>query len=608
MALHTTDFSEHASGVQPSGWTKRYTLTNITITVEDSDLAVAPGKMLVITNTASAKKLFSWDVLDGTSDLEALMLVKVSDFDTNSYGFRFKCRASGAAGSEKFYSLNNITTTNGAPDMRLGHTISGAGTTGTGSTAYGRGTHNDQYIWIRFSMIGTACKWKIWRFDHLEPYDWTFEGTKDIFSDAGWCGLGVQDATTVKCYWLGVDTAGTTVPFPSTVWNQDVYFGIPEIDMNYLSGSGTSLNATYMQGGWFNEDDRYISAITIRFATRDAGKQARLAVYAGNSATDPAAATLVVDFGATVGAGTGYETITLAEPVLLPAGKYIWLTIKSNNASGLTMYYYDVHPTSDNTQKARGRGNTTGLDENPAVAFPATFGYTPTFQNYWYALRLTLVQRSLFPPPPEEVRQNREDISGNARHLLDTGTDATGNTIGKIGNACYFSGAGEELLTLASAPDLDTADPNFTLGLKVKPHADEAPGSDIYWEWSIGAEFIVRVGFRTGEVLAFCSVTSPSLSVDTGNVIPQDVWSHLCIYFDGSNLKIDLNNSNLDTAAGASLGLTGAPASMSLGFDAAKAMTISIDEIGIWLGANALDAAQRTTLYSGNYGQRPSFA
>jgi hypothetical protein len=36
-------------------------------------------------------------------------------------------------------------------------------------------------------------------------------------------------------------------------------------------------------------------------------------------------------------------------------------------------------------------------------------------------------------------------------------------------------------------------------------------------------------------------------------------------------------------------------------------MSISIDELGMWVGANALSAAQRTTLYSGNYGQRPSF-
>jgi hypothetical protein len=43
------------------------------------------------------------------------------------------------------------------------------------------------------------------------------------------------------------------------------------------------------------------------------------------------------------------------------------------------------------------------------------------------------------------------------------------------------------------------------------------------------------------------------------------------------------------------------------GISAAVAMNISIDELGLWIGINALSAAQRTTLYSGNYGQRPSF-
>jgi hypothetical protein len=37
-------------------------------------------------------------------------------------------------------------------------------------------------------------------------------------------------------------------------------------------------------------------------------------------------------------------------------------------------------------------------------------------------------------------------------------------------------------------------------------------------------------------------------------------------------------------------------------------MVISVDEVAIWIGANALSAAQRTTLYSGNYNQRPAFA
>ncbi len=603
MALFTTDFSEYESGLQPSGWTKRFTTASVNYTVEDSDWGVAPGKRLFCESTAAAtRKMLSWDALDGTQDFDALFLIKIADLTSNYYGWDFGYRGSGTAASPTQYNLNVISS---GPDFRFGRIVAGSGITGPGGVIYGPGARNNLYHWMRVRCVGSAHKYKIWRFDHVEPNDWNLEETDANIAAGGWIGPGFRGATSYSIYWLGIDTGAVTVPIPSTVWNQDIYWGVPEIDILAFTSS-SFLNSCMIQGGMFNESGRELQAISVRVGTHT--QQARLALFTGGVANDPATAELLVDLGQTSGGDSGILTVTLAEPVEIPAG-FIWIAIKSNSPSQLSMYYYNAgHPGSYNSQKARGASNTSSLDENPAVAFPDTYGYTGSFSNSWRSLRLTLVQRSLFPPPPEEVRQNREDISGNDRHLLDTGTKATGNSIGKIGNACYFSGEEEELLTLASAPDIYTADPSWTIAFRIKPHADSAPGSEKAWQWDIGAEFSIKVGFKTGEVLAFVECNCPSLSVSTLNIIVQDVYSLITIYFDGSNLKIDVDNSNIASDAGASIGLTSAPASMSMGFAAAQAMTLSVDEVGIWLGANALDAAQRTTLYSGNYGQRPTFA
>lgn len=208
--------------------------------------------------------------------------------------------------------------------------------------------------------------------------------------------------------------------------------------------------------------------------------------------------------------------------------------------------------------------------------------------------------------PPSELRQGREDISGNNRDLTDSGVDATGNTAGKIGNAAYFSGEAQQLLTLASAPDLST-NPNFTIAFKAKIHAPSAPGSDISWKITIGT-FEIEVGFKSGQTSGFASASSPSLSVSTGNTLAQDVWITIFVFYDGSNLSIAIDNSTIDQDAGANLGIASPAASLSMGFAAGVAMTAYIDEVGIWLGANSLSADQRTILYSGNYGQRPEFA
>jgi hypothetical protein len=189
--------------------------------------------------------------------------------------------------------------------------------------------------------------------------------------------------------------------------------------------------------------------------------------------------------------------------------------------------------------------------------------------------------------------------------MSDSGTTATGNVKGKIGNAVYFSGAGQQLLMLTSAPDF-RADQEFTIAFRMKPHLNSNPVADIYWHFKVG-DLEIRAGFASGQTKAFVSASTPSLFCRTGNVILADTFSYIAIYFDTSGLYIDVNNACEASQAGAHTGIITSAPGIEVGISAAIEMNISIDELGMWVGLNALNAAQRTTLYSGNYGQRPSF-
>lgn len=607
MTLHITNFDEYTSGVQPTGWTKRYTTTNFACTVEDSDWSPAPGKRLHIVNSSGTnRKLFSWDVLDSVQNFNALMLVKVNNFTTN-YLAGINFRASGGAGSETHYYLNNVAGSATMNDFRFTRITGGGGITGPGALITGPGTINGVYLWIRVQAVGSALKFKFWRFDHVEPNDWIAEVTNSDISAAGWWGFGSRaGAVTIDCYWLGVDDTATSVPFPYDEIAEDIYWGVPQIDGTGFS-TNSNTNVVRALGGIFNEVDRELAAVSLRVQTHTAGKDVRIGVYRGGTATNPNGATLIADLGKTSGSDTGWITVTLPTPVAMGTspGDFIWIVIKNNESSGFNVYYAAT-ASMKNPQSARGTGRVTaGMSLDEDVAWPATFAVTTIIWDTVYALQLTLVQRSLFPEPPEEVRQTRMDISGNARDLSDIGTVPTGDVQGKIGNCAYYSGSGVGLLKVTQGPDL-TGDAEFTIGVRAKLHASAAVAVDTTWRLTIGT-LEVLIGIKAGETAGFVSAETPSLACATGNILTQDRWWSIAVYFDTSGLYIEIDDDEQASDAGASTGIASAATEVEAGVDAAGVVSFSIDELGIWVGANALSAAQRTVLYSGNYGQRPTF-
>jgi hypothetical protein len=330
--------------------------------------------------------------------------------------------------------------------------------------------------------------------------------------------------------------------------------------------------------------------------------------------------TIQIATGYNNGANLEYHTVYTASGNL-PLSRWYFVGLSFNRTTKAYKFYlYDAVADQVVAQVEGVLTNTPSLTNKPfwignAVTQDSSDNYASHTANCYidelsiWNKALSLGEFGLLKagaiPPPTEVRQARADISGNARHLADNGSLQTGDVQGKIGNAAYFSGAGQQLLRLEEAPDL-TGDQEFTIAFRMKPNLKTDPAADTYWHLKIG-DLEIRAGFAPSQIKAFVSASTPSLSCRTGDMIPVDTFSFIAIYFDTSGLYIDVNDSNEALQAGAHTGIIMQATGIEAGISAAVAMNISIDELGLWIGINALSAAQRTTLYSGNYGQRPSF-
>ncbi len=320
--------------------------------------------------------------------------------------------------------------------------------------------------------------------------------------------------------------------------------------------------------------------------------------------------------------GANYEYHNLFSKPGLDLSRWYFVGFSLDGTTGdYAFYLYDSVAKSVLANVTGALSNALNISDQPFVMQNVCYNNSVTSHSEWpfygymdeFAIFnefkdstfFAIVRDALFAPPPSEVRMTRVDISGHSRDLSDVGSITAGCTVGKIGNGAYFNGAGEQSFTIGEAPDLST-DPAFTIAFRVKPHLSSPSGTDMHWHIKIG-DLEIRVGFAAGQTDAYLSATAPSLSVASGDVLPADAWSFVTIWFDGSALYLGIDDTEVDSDSGASLGIALAATEIEMGFSAAVDMILSIDEVGIWYDADALTAAQRKTLYSGNYGQRPSF-
>jgi hypothetical protein len=198
------NFSEYTAGVQPSDWTERWVTSGVDFTVETS-IGDLGGKVLQGDVSVDGRHFLSYDSLDGTNDIEVLTKSKSDSQDINSTFNRIVVRGAGGDGTEDGYICQLRYDTS---QLEIRKVVNGTFSY-IGASAFLWST--DTYYWIRFSVIGTALKAKIWADGDSEPGTWDIDETDSDLS-SGWVGVGSQTTGIVDFDWFSWDTQGGTAP------------------------------------------------------------------------------------------------------------------------------------------------------------------------------------------------------------------------------------------------------------------------------------------------------------------------------------------------------------------------------------------------------------
>ena len=373
MALVETLFSEYPDGA-PADWTDFWGTGDFTATVEtnaagDIDFGT---KWLKYESSADDRSVLTWDDLGNMSDV--CMVVKIRPSIIAINGIRLFLRVGGVATDEDAYICYAGTNFLAINKYKDGASVS------LDSEAFA--LIIDKEYWLKFQVIGTALKAKIWSADSVEPYDWHIE-TTDADIASGAVGIGAYDGTQdFYLDYIGVDSSEIGLP---AAFTDDEYF-----NSTHMPTSNTSFsNSSFAMGGYFDGVGRKLKGVRI-WCTATHADQIRVAVYSGgNLVTGPQGSTLLKDFGLTAGVGVDqWIEINTADNIDIPVDTPLWLVVKGDNAAGFKLVYIGDAAHSGNFQFARGRTAVTAIIGNdPDVAYAATFpAGVDTFGNFWFAV------------------------------------------------------------------------------------------------------------------------------------------------------------------------------------------------------------------------------
>jgi len=206
VAYHSTDFSEYATGPQPSDWTERWHVAGAASKVLEDAGASEGGKLLRVTHGVYPadldRYLLSWDDLDGPDSIEILAKIRWSE-DLSAVVY-LVVRASGTSNENGYV----ISIDQNLDQIRLIRYLNGAALilgSNLSVTLY-----EDTWYVARFRAEGAALKFKIWELSDSEPESWDKEET-DYTIDFGWAGFGSFRGENSDCDWFGVATNGGSV-------------------------------------------------------------------------------------------------------------------------------------------------------------------------------------------------------------------------------------------------------------------------------------------------------------------------------------------------------------------------------------------------------------
>ncbi|MEA3242330.1 MAG: hypothetical protein U9Q19_02680 [Pseudomonadota bacterium] len=215
MSTYLEDFGSYTADSAPTGWTDRLD-TDWTNTVRAGSLVFGDQYLEVNPGTTSARRLYSYDAVDGDANranAEVLFRFKKSSGFYEPWMIGAAVRGSGSSGAESMYvaTLNN-------DDLVLSKIVS---TTWTQLAVFNdiitSFAVRDEWHWLRLRANGTSIQAKVWPESRPEPPYWHVEATDSAVSGVGWSGVWQYDdigSANLLVDYFGVGTNGDTVSLP----------------------------------------------------------------------------------------------------------------------------------------------------------------------------------------------------------------------------------------------------------------------------------------------------------------------------------------------------------------------------------------------------------
>lgn len=209
MSQYFNDFSHYPTGAQPSDWVKRWNTGAETWNVL-ADGAAAGGKLLQSSIAAQDDRVLSWNLVDGTQNIE--LVAKVRTSSVTAYQNHLHLRGSGTGSSKGSYYLvlyQNTTSTYMILEQWFNNTYYSIQTVT-------KPLSPNTWYWMRFRANGNVLQAKMWADGTAEPAGWDIaytDSTGTANNGAGWAGVGGYSTAGLRDFdVIGVGTNGDTAP------------------------------------------------------------------------------------------------------------------------------------------------------------------------------------------------------------------------------------------------------------------------------------------------------------------------------------------------------------------------------------------------------------
>lgn len=383
-----TTYTEDFSGASPlDDWTEVWNGADFALSIEAAtqDAQVGASNLRFTGDAGSSRRYASYDPAGVSEDQEVLILVDIADLYGTDQGLRIFLRASGSVGNEYAYFLNlNLFS----DDFFMGKYMSGiSSNVGTVDNTFDVSSLQVP-VWIRFQVIGTNLKAKIWPYFSFEPVEWCYEATDSGIS-SGSLGLGQFNQETYDVMYFAAGTCGASPSVPALTTGGDPF----RLTHMQFTGIGNGVNWAllfpYRIGS--DADGHYITDIKVYWMAGN--EDVRLALYKGSDPTDPTDAVLVEDLGLVTPQGVAYVDYPLSSAEQVSSGDIYYIGMKGD--TGNTSIRYITSPAIGNAQVSNGSGRwvITGDEGNDDTEpwSASLAGFSPSQSDHWWSVGLVLV-------------------------------------------------------------------------------------------------------------------------------------------------------------------------------------------------------------------------